>query len=304
LYTIEINKAANGGRTMTLPIIMHVNYCEQGQTLDEICQKAVDWGYDGVEFRRTRAGANESPEEYLDNLAGAVRRSGLKEVIFGSPGPNLVVSDAAVRENEIQKAVAFFRMASQRFKLTVCNTMAGHLLNPSNDVPYFDVEKHGSFIATEEQWQWISEGFKVLGKLAEELGFKFAFETHMNIIHDTPDSAMRLVSMVDSTAVGINFDYGNLMFFKNTPPLEPTIDKLKESLYYVHLKNYARTIGGDLVATALGDGDINNRQFLKSLRKAGYNGPLCIEAPRAGDREHYAQQDIAYLKDLLEEIGW
>ena len=37
---------------MEWPIIMHVNYCEQGQTIEEICEKAVKWGFDGVEFRR------------------------------------------------------------------------------------------------------------------------------------------------------------------------------------------------------------------------------------------------------------
>lgn len=289
---------------MTLPIIMHVNYCEQGQTLEEICQKAVDWGYDGVEFRRKRRNDNLTPEEYLDALADSVRRSGLKQVIFGSPGPYFIASDPQVRVNELMKAVEFYKLASERFNLTVCNMFAGELLNPADDIPYFDVEKHGSFIATEEHWNLISEGFKSLCKHIKELGFKIAFETHMNNIHDTPDSALRLVDMIGDPAAGINVDYGNMLFFKKIPPMEQTVEKLKDKLYYIHLKNYARTIGGDLVATSLGDGDINYRQYLKLLKSAGYSGPLCIEAPRAGDRERYAQQDIAYLKDLLKEIGW
>lgn len=44
---------------MTMPVIMHVNYCEQGQTLEEICRKAVGWGFDGVEFRRKRSDGQE-----------------------------------------------------------------------------------------------------------------------------------------------------------------------------------------------------------------------------------------------------
>ncbi len=30
---------------------MHINYCEQGQTIPEICEKAASWGFSGVEFR-------------------------------------------------------------------------------------------------------------------------------------------------------------------------------------------------------------------------------------------------------------
>ena len=48
---------------------------------------------------------------------------------------------------------------------------------------------------------------------------------------------------------------------------------------------------------------LNHREYLKVLDKYGYEGFLCIEAPRAGDREWFAQQDIAYLKTLMDELG-
>jgi sugar phosphate isomerase/epimerase len=40
------------------------------------------------------------------------------------------------------------------------------------------------------------------------------------------------------------------------------------------------------------------------LKEAGYDGPICIEAPRSGDREWFAQADIAYLKALLKDLAW
>ena len=52
---------------MRPPIIMHVNYVEQGQTVDEMCRKAVDWGFDGVEFRSARRGADESVKSTWTN---------------------------------------------------------------------------------------------------------------------------------------------------------------------------------------------------------------------------------------------
>lgn len=288
---------------MAVPIIMHVNYCEQGQTIEEMCRKAVAWGFDGIEFRKKRNGVTEEPEAYLDQIAAGVSRSGLKTVIFGSPGPNLATSDEKVREAEIENTAHFFRLAAERFQLTVCNTFAGSLLSTDPGVGSSDYDKHGSFAASEEQWQYAADGFKALGNLAAELGFRFAFECHMNYIHDLPAAAKKLVDAVDHPAVGANLDYGNAVYFKNPPALKESIELLGDRLYYVHLKNSVGT-GGKRMATGLADGEINHRVYLKLLKEAGYAGPICIEAPRGGDREWYAQADIAYLKAVLKDLAW
>lgn len=285
------------------PIIMHVNYCEQGQTIEEICFKAVEWGFDGVEFRRKRNGIVENVEEYLDSIAKAVAKSGLKEVIFGSPGPNLMVKDEKKRQQEIEEAINFYKLASERIKLSVCNTFTGTLVNEDKGVSRSDYDKHGSYAASEEQWRWAAEGFKHLGRLAEELNFKFAFETHMNYIHDLPAAAKKLVDMIANPAVGVNLDYGNAVYFKGAPSIKETISQVGASLFYVHLKN---SIGlmNSRIPTGLGEGEINHREYLRLLKATGYTGPICIEAPRSGDREWYAKQDIAYIKSLLKDLNW
>jgi sugar phosphate isomerase/epimerase len=73
-------------------------------------------------------------------------------------------------------------------------------------------------------------------------------------------------------------------------------------IYYVHMKNYLRTVDGTLTAAGLGDGVINHREYVKLLKIINYKGPICIEAPRQGDREWYARQDIKYIKALLEDL--
>ena len=40
---------------MKLPLIMHINCCEQGQTIDDACRKCAELGFDGIEFRRKRS---------------------------------------------------------------------------------------------------------------------------------------------------------------------------------------------------------------------------------------------------------
>ncbi len=288
---------------MKNPIILHVNYVEQGQTVPEMCVKAVEWGYDGIEFRRKRSKVDETPEQYLNSIAEAVQKTGLKYVLFGGPGADLMLSDDKVREKEIEECITFFKMASERFKLTVCNTMSGSLSTKAE--PSYKYDKQGSAIATPDQWEWAAEGFKTLGDLASELGFRFVFETHMRYIHDLPESAKKLVDMIDKESVGINLDYGNIIGFSKVPSLSETIDICGNKLYYVHLKNafqIQKAVYNKSIACGLGDGIINNREFLTILKKNGYEGPLCLEAPRQGDRELFAKEDIAYIRTLLEEL--
>ena len=286
---------------MSLPIIMHVNYCEQGQTISEMCRKAVGWGYDGIEFRRCRRGSEETPEEYVEAVANSAEASGLKYVLFGGPGLDLMTDDAAARKAQIDEGITFYRLAAGRIPLTVCNVMAGTLRSADAGAPYSEYDKHGSGAATEEHYEWAAEGYRELGAAAEELGFKMAFETHMGYLHDLPAPTQKLLEMIGSPAVGANLDYGNMVYFPKAPSLNEVISTLKGRIFMVHLKN-SMPAGGGRNAVGLGDGIINNREFLRLLKESGFNGPLCIEAPRAGDREWFAQQDIAYLKSVMRDL--
>ena len=54
---------------MKNPIIMHINYCEQGQTLPKVFEVASRIGYDGIEFRRSGDNYHLPLESYLGTIA-------------------------------------------------------------------------------------------------------------------------------------------------------------------------------------------------------------------------------------------
>ena len=87
------------------------------------------------------------------------------------------------------------------------------------------------------------------------------------------------------------------------PTLEQALEDTRGHLHYVHLKNMIGLRGapGRFVC-GLGEGEINNRHFLRLLRDEGYDGPLALEGPRPGDRERYAPQDLAYGLELLKDL--
>ncbi len=292
------------GDAMAYPVIMHITYCEQGQTVGEICRKAADWGFDGVEFRRRRIGVEETSAAYLDALEAGIRASGLRHVLFGYPGPILTKPDAAERAREVTEAVAFYRHVAERFGVRIVNLLTGNLSNPDQHVPYFDYTKHGSFIATPEQWQWQVRGCQDLADGLAGVPIRFGFETHMVYLHDTIAAVKQLVERIGRPSIGCNLDYGNIIDFPEHPGLEEAVESVRSILHYVHLKNSVGVRGAaGRIPVGLGDGEINTRQLLRLLRGIGYEGPICLEGPRPGDREWFAQADVACLRRLLDDLG-
>jgi sugar phosphate isomerase/epimerase len=289
---------------MEHPVIMHITYCEQGQPLSDICRKAVDWGFDGVEFRRRRIGVAETTEAYLDELEKGMRASGLKHVLFGYPGPLLTKENPADREKEVAEAISFYNFVAERFRVRTVNLLTGGLNNPDPGVSYFEYTKHGSFVATEAQWQAHVKGCQDLADGLSDVPIRFGFETHMVYLHDTIAATRRLVQLINRPSIGMNLDYANIIDFAEHPSLEEALEAARGILYYVHLKNSAGVRGAaGRIATSLAEGDINNRHLLRLLKDMGYEGPICLEGPRAGDREWFAQEDIAYLRRLMKDVG-
>lgn len=285
---------------MNNPIILHANYIEQGQQIEDMCKKAVAWGYDGIEFRSHKNGY--STEKYLNEIARASKASKLKHVLF-SFGPEIMIDNPDERQRRLDEAVDFLTQVSKHFKPSTLNAFAGNLLDIS--APYTEYDKHGSAIASDEQWESAVEAYKTLGDLASGLGFRIAFETHMCYIHDSHITAKKLVDMVDKESVGINLDYCNILCFEEQPTLAEVIETCGDKLYYVHLKNMMvipNRVYNKAIRSSLGDGIINNREFLKLLREKGYKDAICLEAPRAGDREWFAQEDLAYIKSVINDL--
>lgn len=289
---------------MAYPIILHINYCEQGQTIPEACHKAADWGYDGIELRRRRFEVEESPEAYLDLVAGAIQAAGLKQVLFGYPTADLMLPEAAGRMQEVERDIAFYRAAKQRFgeRFTMSNAFTGTLTNADPSVPSRAYERHGSACATAAQWQAAAAGYQIIGAAVAEIGVRLAFETHMHYLHDTPTAAKQLVDLIGSPAIGVNLDYANAFCFPNFAPVGEVIKTLGSSLFYVHLKNLGQRQSGEYLRPGLADGDINNREFVRALMVNNYRGFLCLEAPRPGDREWFAQQDLAYIHAVMKDL--
>ncbi len=287
------------------PVIMHINYGEKTynsygkRSVMDICRLAAELGFDGIEFRGNPPVelAELSFREYAAQVAAGKKAYGLNTILFSIGLGKCTDPDSAVRAEDIAMAVEKAKIVNDLCGTTVCNTFAAGSYSKISTAPGAAYEFHGSAAASQEDWDLTVDSYQKFAAQVEPLGMRFGFETHMNYIHDLPAPTKKLVDLIDSTAIGVNMDYGNTVYFPVRPGVTETIDLYGDKLFYLHLKN-STALGGDRLATALSDGEINHREYLAKLREVSFSGPIGIEAPRGGDRIWFAQQDLAYFKSV------
>lgn len=282
---------------MNNPIIMHINYCEQGQSLEQVFKVATTIGYDGVEFRRFKNVYGLDQKAYLETIAALKDQYKLPYTLFG--GPELITDDPEKTKESEEGYLQFLEIAASLDLLNTINFMCAHSVDPNVPTDLQHCDAHGYTVKDEKVWERSVEVCRRIADLYPAVNF--AFETHMFYVHDTAKTARILVDAIDRKNFGINLDYGNALFYAKTEPLEEAIRIAGDKLFYTHMKSYQPLgIGtGILLPTSLADGCINHRAYVKQLSDMDYTGPIGIEAPRPGDREHFAKEDFDYISPII-----
>src|SRR5262245_28394639 len=132
--------------------------------------------------------------------------------------------------------------------------------------------------------------------LAKAKGVTIAFETGQ----ETADLLRNTLDELKCPNLKVNFDPANMLLYDKGDPIR-AVEILGPDIRSVHVKDAIRTkvpgTWGEEVP--LGRGEANIRQFVKTLKKVGYRGPLCIER-EVGDQEQRVQ-DVAHGVRYLRE---
>lgn len=111
---------------------------------------------------------------------------------------------------------------------------------------------------------------------------------------ESPLPAAELEQLVDvarSDCVGVYYDLGNAVALGFDPARE--IEVLGGRILAVHVKDSANVLG----ALHLGEGKLDLKAAIETLRRIGYDGWLILETP--GGDEHVLQKDINILNQYL-----
>jgi sugar phosphate isomerase/epimerase len=135
-----------------------------------------------------------------------------------------------------------------------------------------------------------------VSELARAKGITVSFETGQ----ETADLLKRTLDELKCPNLKVNFDPANMILYDKGDPIR-AVEILGPYIRSVHVKDANRTkvpgTWGDEVP--LGQGQVNIKRFVDTLKKVGYQGPLCIER-EVGDQEQRVA-DIAHGVRVLKE---
>jgi sugar phosphate isomerase/epimerase len=137
-------------------------------------------------------------------------------------------------------------------------------------------------------------------KVAEPRSIKIGLEMHQQY-SKSPDGLDRIYNLVDSPAIGINFDTGNSYLAGEDPV--PWLKRVADRLVHLHAKDISiqqsekerGKVTGTPVGCACGDGVVDWKQVIDICKKLPHDIVFSVEC---GTVEQ-AEKSIQYLKTLI-----
>jgi len=300
--------------------------------LEDLCRKASDFGYQGLELAcwgdhfdvsqaladdRYCAGRRELLERFdlavhaisthlvgqavLDNI-DARHQAILPPHVWGDGDPAGVNARAA---EEVKNTAR----AAQKLGVGVVNGFTGssiwHLLYSFPPTPPAMIDAGFDLLA--ERWNPILDTFG-------DCGVRFALEVHPTEIAFDLYSAERALEALDHREeFGFNFDPSHLLW-QGIDPVE-FIRAFPDRIYHVHVKDAIVALNGrtGILASHLNFGDprrgwdfrspgrggVNFEEIIRALNAIGYDGPLSVEWEDVGmDREAGAREAREFVERL------
>ena len=132
--------------------------------------------------------------------------------------------------------------------------------------------------------------------MAQAKAVTIAFETGQ----ESADLLRRTLDELKCPNLKVHFDPANMLLYDKGDPLR-AVEILGPDIRSVHVKdgNRPTTPGAWGTEVPLGQGQVNIPAFVRTLKKVGYRGPLCIER-EVGDQEARVR-DIAHGVRVLRE---
>ena len=300
--------------------------------LEDLCKKAVEFGYDGLELAcwgdhfEVRQALED--DTYCSRKRDLLEKHGLQ--LF-SISNHLVGQAVLDRIDERHQAIlpdyvwgdgdsdgvnqrASDEMkntarAAQRLGVEVVNGFTGssiwHLIYDFPPTPPSMIDAGFDLLA--ERWNPVLDVF-------QECGVKFGLEVHPTEIAFDIYSAERSLQALDNREeFGFNFDPSHLLW-QGVDPVE-FIRSFPDRIYHVHMKDASVTLNGRTgILTShlewgdsrrgwdfrsVGRGGVRFEEIIRSLNAINYEGPLSIEWEDIGmDREQGAAEACQFVKNV------
>ena len=297
---------------------------------EEVCKKASQWGYDGLEIAcwgdhmNVRKAARD--KAYAEEKKRILKKHNLSCWALGAHLAGQCVGDNIDPRHDAfaparvkgkpqklrQWAVEEMMITARAAKAMGCSVVNGFMGSPIWQAWY-------SFPPTTEEM--VEAGFTKILKLwtpildeFDRRGLKFALEVHPTEIAFDLYTADRLLAKFGRrSTLGFNFDPSHLVWQGIEPHL--FIREFADRIYHVHIKDAGVTLDGKsgILGSLLpfgdlrrgwnfrspGHGDVSFEEIIRELNAIGYAGPLSVEWEDNGmDREYGAKEACDFVRSI------
>jgi sugar phosphate isomerase/epimerase len=164
---------------------------------------------------------------------------------------------------------------------------------------------HLGFVSEDPESDEFAAFAEVVGQVADycaDLDMTMNLETGQ----ETADALLHLLKSVDRPNLFVNFDPANMILYGSGEPLE-ALRKVGAYVRSCHCKDATwseqpgETWGAEV---PLGEGAVNIRKFVRTLKDLGSKGPLTIEREVSGERQIAdIRKGIELLRTIKKELG-
>lgn len=274
------------------------------QMLDELVETGYtgtelgDWGYMPTDPSRLR--------HELD-------KRGL--VMLGAFVPVALKYPSALEEG-LERALRTARLLAQ-----VASRPAPYLVLADNNGAEPERTRQAGRIRTElalsaSEWKTFAAAAEQIARaVRDQTGLKTVFHHHCAGYVETPEEIDTLLDLTDPALLGLVFDTGHYSYGSRGASVVEALDRYRERLWYVHLKDChpeiaarARAQGWDYfealrqgVFCELGRGGVDFPNLLRRLAALGYSGYMVVEQdilPGMGSPKDSARRNRQFLASI------
>jgi len=230
-----------------------------------------------------------------------IRDAGINHLELALRGHNfgglVIPEEALITEKADDATVSAFRDKLQNLGVGIsgCNVGGGDMRTDDGVAiterrmrfakKWFDVHvvvSGASQPTTPEERRAVVENLRRIGDIAAELDMVVALETHKGPTQNA-DEMMTLMFEVHHPNIRLNFDTGNVLFYNEGVDVVDQLDRVKDYLRNVHLKD-SRGRYQDWYFPAIVDGGgIDFKAIRELLDNHGYQGAYTIEIEGIAD---------------------
>jgi L-ribulose-5-phosphate 3-epimerase len=143
------------------------------------------------------------------------------------------------------------------------------------------------------QWKRLIRSCKQLADYASQRKMRLAFEPEPGMFVDTMQGFARLHEQVNHPALGLTLDIGHL-HCQGEVPIADYLRRWQQVLWNIHIEDMRRGVHDHLM---FGEGEIDFRPVLRTLRDMGYGGGVHVELSRhSHDAVETARRALRFLR--------